>query len=88
MQPVAALRSALTSDLTSPLYTDASVKIKPAARAGFHQLVARKGGTHVGLGLPGLRGGARRGWVARPPTTPFPSPPRSHTHISLQHYLV
>ena len=49
----------------------------PAARAGLHQLVARKGGTHVGLGLPGPRGGARRGWVARPPF-PFPL---THTHL-------
>ena len=44
-------------------------------------LVARKGGTHVGLGLPGLRGGARRGCGShdpQPPLFPFPS----HTHIS------
>ena len=51
--------------------------VPPAARAGLHQLVARKGGTHVGLGLPGPRGGARRGWVARPPF-PFPL---THTHL-------
>ena len=49
----------------------------PAARAGLHQLVARKGGTHVGLGLPGPRGGARRGWVARPPVPV----PLTHTHL-------
>ena len=52
-----------------------------AARAGFHQLVARKGGAHVGLGLTGLRGGSRRGQVARPPTAPFPFP-LTHTHLS------
>ena len=53
----------------------------PAARAGLHQLVARKGGTHVGLGLPGLQGGARRGWVAGPQTTLSPFP-LTHTHPS------
>ena len=30
---------------------------------------------------PGLRGGARRGWVARSPTTLFPFP-LTHTHLS------
>ena len=49
------------------------------AGPGFHQLVARKGGTRVGLG----RGGARRGWVARPATTLFPFP-LTHTHLSSQ----
>ena len=38
------------------------------------------------LGSPrGLRGGARRGWVARPPTPPlfpFPLSPHTHTHLS------
>ena len=41
----------------------------------------RKGGTHVGLGLPSLRDGARRGWVARPRTTLFPFP-LTHTYLS------
>ena len=56
----------------------------PAARAGFHQLVARKGGTQVGLGLPGLRRcEAGRGAVGshdpQPPLFPLPL---SHTHLS------
>ena len=55
----------------------------PAARDGFHQLVSRKGGTHVGLGLPGLRGGVRRGWVRRRTPNHTLSPfPLTHTHTS------
>ena len=57
----------------------------PAARAGFLQLVARNGGTYVGLGLPGLRE-AGRGAVGGQ-TTPnhsLPLPPNTHTvsHLS------
>ena len=38
----------------------------------------RKGGTHVGLGLPSLQDGAPRG---RPRTTLFPFP-LTHTYLS------
>ena len=53
----------------------------PRGAAGFHQLVARKGGTHVGWGLPGACE-AGRGAVGSHDPQPPSSPSPSHTHLS------
>ena len=56
----------------------------PAAQAGFLQLVARNGGTHVGLGLPGLREAGRGavGGHTTPNHSIFPFPLTHITHLS------